>query len=250
MGVIVITAMALTLSLRGTGGSETVVPQKHPVEQVAEPENTGVNTAAEEIDIKPLQHSLDAADSLWLVVNKDRPISLEYVPIELREVDVARREDKSKLELSMRDDAATALETLFAAAEVDGLHLLLGSGYRSADLQNTYYTSYVAAYGQEDADKFSARPGTSEHQTGLVADVSPKSRNCYLEICFADTPEGKWVKDNAHNYGFVVRYPEGKEAITGYQFEPWHLRFVGEDLAQDLYDASQTLEEFFDLLPS
>lgn len=192
-------------------------------------------------------YSLDDEASLWVVVNKNRSIPLDYVPDSLRDVEVNKRDDKSSEELMLRSDAALALEQLFAAAEQDSIALLLGSAYRSSDLQTTYYNSYVSQYGQEEADKFSARPGTSEHQTGLAADVSPSSKNCYLEICFADTPEGRWVKEHAHEYGFTIRYPEGKENITTYQYEPWHLRYVGIDLAYELRDANQTLEEFFGL---
>ena len=182
------------------------------------------------------------------MAGSQRPIPLDYIPDDLRQVNVLGRQDKSASELSMRDDAATALEGLFAAAAQQGHELLLGSGYRDAELQNFYYTNYVNAYGQAEADKFSAKPGTSEHQIGLVADVSPASLNCYLETCFATTAEGKWLAANAHLHGFVVSYPEGKEAITGYQFEPWHIRFLGIDLATELYENGQTLEEYFDLV--
>lgn len=207
----------------------------------------GSNTISD-IQIATLEHSIDEASSLWLLVNKDRSISLDYVPDSLRLVDVTNRADKTEAELSMRDDAATALESLFAGAKTDDLDLLLGSGYRDSELQNFYYSNYVVAYGQAEADKFSAKPGTSEHQTGLVADVSPASMNCYLETCFSTTAEGKWVQQNAHKFGFVIRYPEGKESITGYQFEPWHLRYVGVQLATELFEGGQTMEEYFKLV--
>ena len=225
---------------------ETV--ERSTIVDVSQDSSSSQNTSITEVEVGPLAHSLDEVDSLWLIVNKQRPISLDYIPKSLRRVNVQAREDKSEAELSMRDDAATALESLFADALVEDIELLLGSGYRDSDLQNTYYTRYINAYGQAEADKFSAKPGTSEHQTGLVADVAPLSRNCYLEICFGDTAEGRWVRENAHKYGFVIRYPEGKESITGYQFEPWHLRFVGTELATELFTDQVTLEEYFDLV--
>lgn len=203
----------------------------------------------EEPEIAEAAYSIDELDSLWLIVNKTRPIDLGYVPDGLRDVNVVKREDKSASELQLRDEAATALEAMFADAKKESIDLLMGSAYRSADLQATYYNSYVATYGQAEADKFSARPGTSEHQTGLSVDVAPVSRNCYLEICFADTPEGMWVAEHAHEYGFIIRYPNDKTDITGYQFEPWHLRFVDTELAGELYRTGQTLEEYFNLVP-
>lgn len=193
------------------------------------------------------KYSTDDANSLWLVANKKRPISLDYVPEDLVDVNVNKRTDKSAQELMLRQEAATAMEELFAAAKAEGLDLLLGSAYRSADLQATYYNNYVEAYGQEQADTFSAKPGTSEHQIGLSADLSRDDQQCYLETCFGQTEEGQWIAANAHKYGFIIRYLEGKEAITGYQYEPWHVRYVGKELAAEVYASGQTLEEFFGL---
>ncbi len=246
--VLVIAAVLLFWLNSKTELDPQVKNEAETLDEAANDSTSNDSTRIEDISVEPSGHSIDEIDSLWLVVNRDRPISLDYVPENIRLVDVTSRTDKGDDERSMRDDAATALESLFAAAEAENIFLLLGSGYRDADLQATYYNSYVAAEGQAEADKYSAKPGTSEHQTGLVADVSPEDRNCYLSTCFADTPEGIWVRDNAHNYGFVIRYPEGKESITGYQFEPWHLRFVGDELAADLFGTGQTLEEYFELI--
>ncbi len=202
---------------------------------------------AEAVEFDKTKYSLKAQDSLWLVVNKQRPISTEYVPVDLVDVNVNKRTDKSAEELMLRQEAAKALEQLFAGASNSQLLLLMGSAYRSASLQNSYYTNYVASYGQAEADKFSAKPGTSEHQTGLAADISTADRSCYLEVCFADTTEGKWLAKNAHKYGFIVRYQDGKEAVTGYQYEPWHIRYVGKELADEMYKTNQVMEEFFEL---
>ena len=193
------------------------------------------------------QHSIDDENSIWLIVNKQRPIDLNYVPENLVKVEVDKNRSKSEEELMMRHDAAKALESLFAVAIRNDLPLMLGSGYRNSSLQEMYYSNYVSAYGQEEADMFSAKPGTSEHQTGLTADVSPIDRECYLEECFGGTPEGQWLEKNAHEYGFIIRYPKGKEDITGYQYEPWHLRFVGKNLAKEMNKTNETMEEFFGL---
>lgn len=135
------------------------------------------------------------------------------------------------------------IEQLFSDAKDQGLDLMIGSGFRSYALQNTYYSNYVRLYSQQEADKFSAKPGQSEHQTGLVVDLAYANMDCYLARCFADTPAGIWLAQNAHEYGFVLRYPEGKESVTGFQFEPWHFRYVGKDLALAIKESGLTLDE-------
>jgi D-alanyl-D-alanine carboxypeptidase len=141
--------------------------------------------------------------------------------------------------------AEPALISMFNAATKDGVSLIFGSGYRSESLQKQFYDSYVAKDGKEAADKYSAVPGTSEHQTGLAFDATSASGKCHLEICWAETPEGQWVKNNSYRYGFIVRYLDGKESVTTYQYEPWHLRYVGVELATELHKTGQTMEEFF-----
>lgn len=184
--------------------------------------------------------------SLWLVVNKKRPISANFTPVDLVTPDVPIRSGGE--ESTIRSGTAKALETFFAAAKKQGHDLLFVSGYRSHALQTAVYNRYVGSLGQAEADRVSARPGTSEHQTGLAADVGTIDRMCELETCFGDTPAGKWIAKNAHDYGFIVRYPKGKESITGYSYEPWHLRYVGKELANELHRTKvSTLEEFFGL---
>jgi zinc D-Ala-D-Ala carboxypeptidase len=143
--------------------------------------------------------------------------------------------------------AQPALEQRFAAAAEDGVTLVFGSGYRSEALQRQFYESYVARDGQAAADRYSARPGTSEHQTGLAVDITSVGGRCHLEVCFEDLPEGQWLAANAHRYGFIIRYPDGKESITGYQYEPWHMRYVGTELSAEINRTGLTLEEFFGL---
>lgn len=193
------------------------------------------------------KHSIDEPGSIWQIVNKNRRVPANYVPADLIVPDVTLRLARSSEQMKFRQIAEQDLIDMFKAARQDGVQLVFGSGYRSYALQKQFYDSYVARDGQEAADRYSARPGTSEHQTGLSFDVTSPSQTCHLEICFKDTPQGQWVEENAHKYGFIIRYLEGKEDVTGYQYEPWHLRYVGKELAAEVNKTSQTLEEFFGL---
>lgn len=193
------------------------------------------------------KYMINVQESIYYIVNKRRPLPTSYVPTNLVKPDVELIPEDNPEEQQLRGEAATAAQHMFSEAKKAGINLVMASGYRSAALQKVYYNNYVARDGQEAADKYSARPGNSEHQTGLALDITTSSQECYLEICFANTAEGKWLKQNAHKYGFHLRYQKGKEDITGYQFEPWHFRYVGNDLAKRLFGSNQTMEEFFGL---
>lgn len=121
------------------------------------------------------------------------------------------------------------------------------SGYRSYPTQVQLYNRYVARDGKKAADKYSARPGYSEHQTGLTFDVGGVNSDKNLYASFGKTKEGQWIAKNAHKYGFIVRYPKGKEKVTGYQYEPWHLRYLGKGTATKVYQSGKTLEEYVEL---
>lgn len=135
-------------------------------------------------------------------------------------------------------EAESAFNTLSEAAANQGLDIYLSSGFRSYETQARIYGSYVDSYGKESADTFSARPGYSEHQTGLAIDVNT------IDDSFAGTPEAEWLANHAHEYGFIIRYPKGKESITGYKYEPWHIRYLGVEKATEVYNSGLTLEEF------
>ncbi|HAP79449.1 MAG TPA: D-alanyl-D-alanine carboxypeptidase [Ruminococcus sp.] len=135
-------------------------------------------------------------------------------------------------------ETESAFNTLSEAAANEGLDIYLSSGFRSYETQARIYGSYVDSYGQESADTFSARPGYSEHQTGLAIDVNT------IDDSFAGTPEAEWLANHAHEYGFIIRYPKGKESITGYKYEPWHIRYLGVEKATEVYNSGLTLEEF------
>jgi zinc D-Ala-D-Ala carboxypeptidase len=195
------------------------------------------------------QNSIDDPDSIWIIVNKQRPpLPSDFRPEGLRAPNVRLRLAASEQQMQIGGRIIPEIEAMFAAAANDGVQLVFGSGYRSYALQKQFYDSYVTRDGQAAADRYSARPGTSEHQTGLAFDVTSPSGRCHLEICFENLPEGQWVAQNAHKFGFIIRYPNGKEHITGYQYEPWHLRYVGKELAEELYRSGQTMEEFFGLI--
>lgn len=192
------------------------------------------------------KYSITDPVSIWFIVNKKNALDAAYQPAELIVPNVPLQAGKSEQEMSLRKDATQQLESMFVAAKEQGLQLKLASGYRSYDLQGYYYNSLVRSLGTEEANKVSAKPGTSEHQTGLAADIASYSNDiCHLETCFATMPEGQWLAANAHTFGYIIRYPESKTDITGYNYEPWHVRYVGKELASELQKNNLTLEEFF-----
>lgn len=194
--------------------------------------------------IAALNEDYDAPESIWVVVSKKYPLADQaYRPADLTLTDLPARSDKSNDEKSIRAVAVPALTNLFNDAKTAGYSIMIASAFRSYALQQTYFTSYSNAYGVDKANTFSARPGQSEHQTGLALDIAYQDRNCYLDICFGETAAGKWLAANSYKYGFVLRYPIGKTSITQYQYEPWHFRYVGKPLALALHQSGLTLDE-------
>ncbi len=187
--------------------------------------------------------------SLWVVASKDHPLSRQdYRPDDLVFLKDDSRTDKSQDERSLREIAVSDYHAMMDEAKKLGYDLMIGSGFRSYNLQKLYYTNYVAKSGEAAANKYSAKPGSSEHQTGLAADVAPRSMECYISVCFGDMAAGKWIAENSYKYGFIVRYPADKTEITKYQYEPWHLRYVGIPLATALHQSNLTLDEAYPYL--
>lgn len=205
--------------------------------------------APTEPEFNKAKYALDDPDSIWVIVSKVHPVSpIDFVPKELVTPNVNVRSGGE--EGTMRKGAAKALEKMFAAAKKDGVEMMLASGYRSYGLQEVVYHNEQLRYGQIVADAQSARPGHSEHQTGLVADIADAAGTCVVDDCFAKTAEYKWLVKNAHNFGFIQRYVEGKQSIVGYRAESWHWRFVGLELAKEMNRTGiKTLEEFFNMVP-
>ncbi len=179
-----------------------------------------------------------------VLVNKERNLPEDFVPETLTIPDIPFAFEGDHPKKQMQQAAADAIEDLFAQAEKDDIPLLAQSGYRSYSTQKVIFASNAESNGQEEANKYSARAGQSEHQTGLTMDVTSPEASFQLIEEFGETTAGKWVKDNAPKYGFIIRYPKGKEEITGYQYEPWHLRYVGKEHATRIHEQNLTLEEY------
>lgn len=209
--------------------------------------NQASNTVKQKVFDKS-KYSTSDSSSLWVVVNKKHQLNpKDYVPSNLVFPNVALRNPGDET-MKQRKESASALEAMFNSAKADGLNLLIASGYRSYYNQLALYNSYVKALGQTETDKQSAKAGFSEHQTGLAVDIGAVSRVCEVEQCFANTPEGKWLAQNAYKYGFIIRYPADKEDVTGYEYEPWHVRYVGSELSAEMNRLGiTTLEEFFNI---
>lgn len=191
------------------------------------------------------QHSIDAPESIWVVVNKQRPLDpIDYEPSDLVGTGVPGGGE-------LAEEAALALRDMHAAAREDGAPFSVSTAYRSYNFQKGLFQQYVASDGVAAAERYSARAGYSEHQTGLSVDLFDPSEGCHLKRCFGTTDAGKWLYANAADYGFIERYPDGETDTTGYKWEPWHWRYVGVELAQYMRDEDiSTLEEVFDLPPA
>lgn len=224
---------------------EVKAPEKTEQKIVISDEDKS-NYNISDVDQKTGLYIVSNPSSIEVYLNKNRKLPTGYAPNDLVEPDVSHTKPKGDERRLLRADAASALEALFSTAfEEEGIELAAVSGYRSHQTQTNIYQGHVNRSGQDYANRFSARPGTSEHETGLAMDVSAAVVGFALEQVFKETTEGSWLADNAHRFGFIIRYPEDKEHITGYGFEPWHLRYVGKSLAEHLYHNSLTLEEYF-----
>ncbi|SDX42781.1 D-alanyl-D-alanine carboxypeptidase [Marininema mesophilum] len=181
---------------------------------------------------------------LHVLVNKSNPLPADFVPKDLviPEVSFSFSEDHPRKYL--RREAAVALERLFAYAQTMGIYLVAASGYRSYETQAAIFANHVERLGTLGANRESARPGESEHQTGLAMDITSKLVGFKLVEEFGSTPEGRWLATHASQFGFILRYPVGKEKVTGYIYEPWHYRYLGENLAHQVTESGLTYEEF------
>lgn len=232
-----------------TGCSRIATPADSTI-----PQNSQVQPAPQE---KPEEHSTPSeADlletfnyhdvtSIAVLVNKQNELPSDYVPPDLVDVDIPFTFSEKVEKRKMRQEAAEKLAELFDVAKQNNIILYGVSGYRSYQTQKSLFAYFTQRDGSEEkANQISARPGESEHQTGLAMDVSAQSVNFGLVENFGDTEEYSWLKDNAHHSGYVIRYPKGKEIITEYSYEPWHLRYVGKELATKLYEEKITYEEY------
>lgn len=179
------------------------------------------------------------------LVNKHNKFPDGYTPTDLVHPDVPFVFGEQVVERSMlRQEAATHLETMFAEAKKQAIHLSGVSAFRSYDTQVSIFDGYVQQDGKEKALTYSALPGTSEHQSGLAIDISNAAGEFAAEQGFETTAEGKWLAKESYKYGYILRFPEGKDASTGYEYESWHFRYIGQSLAKKVFDSGLTYEEY------
>ncbi|MED4531988.1 M15 family metallopeptidase [Metabacillus fastidiosus] len=192
------------------------------------------------------QPTIANPENVLALVNKEFALPATYEPDDLVIPNVEFSFGKADVpQRYIRKEAAAALEGLFEQAEKEGIELLAVSGYRSYSRQLGVLNNEEKKKGKELARQTVALPGQSEHQSGLAMDVSSRSNNLELSEAFGETEEGKWLRENAHRFGYIIRYQKGKEEITGYQYEPWHLRYVGVERAKVIFEHDMTLEEYF-----
>jgi len=172
-----------------------------------------------------------------MLVNKHRYLSEDFVPSGLSKIDSKYAADDT---MKASKIAINAFIEMSKAAEKDGMELVINSAYRSYKDQQEISDTYLELYGQSYVDKFVAKPGFSEHQTGLCFDIGSRKSNV-----FANSEEYKWIKENAYKYGFILRFPKKYENITGFRTEPWHYRYVGKKIAKYIYENDITLEEYY-----
>ncbi|WP_423809793.1 M15 family metallopeptidase [Priestia koreensis] len=196
-------------------------------------------------EIKEKLPIIISPDNIDVLVNKEYGLPEDYAPNDLVYPNIPFLFNEKIEKRMMRKEPAEALEKMFAAAKLDGICLAGVSGYRSVARQEVLYNAYVHRDGVEAADTYSARPGHSEHHTGLAIDVSGITGEFAVEDHFADTKEAAWLDKHAHEYGFIIRFPKGKEEITGYKYEPWHIRYVGTEVATEIFNTNSTLEEYY-----
>lgn len=179
--------------------------------------------------------TIENPDSYTVLVNKYRALPEDYIPMDLTSLSINPN-------MKLRKNAAEAYEKLQNAALLDQVIIIPFSTYRTKDYQNTLYTNYINRDGQKQADTYSARPRHSEHETGLAVDI--KSNTLIDNLTENDY---KWMLNNSYKYGFIVRYAYATSAITGYMEEPWHLRYVGTEIASDIHEKNLTFDEYYDL---
>lgn len=180
---------------------------------------------------------IENPDKLDVLVNKNNKLPKNYIPNNLEVLDVKYAYENKYLQKEAKEN----FEKLSKDAALLGYKIIATSTYRTYDYQSELYDFYVKEKGLKYADNCSARPGHSEHQTGLAVDVEGSNAS-YDD--FEESIEFNWMQENAHKYGFILRYPKGKEHITGFKYEPWHYRYIGKEIATIIYNKNITLEEY------
>lgn len=182
----------------------------------------------------------DKGNDLLVLVNKKIRLPANFIPANLVSLNSLV---SSAAGSQMTGEAANALKNMFDASKTEGLNLTVVSAYRSYLQQQNLFNGYVSSAGLRSAETFSARPGHSQHQLGTTADLGAVGKQT-LSDSFGQTLEGKWLEANSYKFGFVLSYPKGKEAITGYIYEPWHFRYIGVENAFKVKESGLILEEY------
>lgn len=222
--------------------------QSHNSGKTASNDSTKQNNSSSDDQHKAVTASAHPS-SIEVLVNKSNLLPDNYEPADLVYPNVPFIFKEKIEKRMMRKEAAQALEKLFQAAKADGMELAGVSAYRSHTRQVAVFNSYVKKDGLEKAKTYSAIPGTSEHETGLAIDVGTLDGKCAAQDCFGQTPESSWLAKHAGDYGFIIRYPQGKQNITGYKYEAWHIRYVGVKISKEIAARGITLEEYYNSVP-
>lgn len=232
---------------------DTAKEQQEENNQVNESDSGNDNAEEEELPAqKPPEPSDDELKDETPPVKEEEPLTPATVkePTYVDGIMIANKEYPLPEDFAPGEnaEAKAAFNEMEKAAALEGFELVAFSTYRSYEYQDELYHRYVEEHGQEEADRFSAKPGYSEHQTGLGFDIGEIGQEAkWADDSFKDTEAAEWLADNAHHFGFILRYPPGKEEITGYQYESWHFRYLGEDLAAKVHNSGLTLEEYLNL---
>lgn len=227
---LIILAIIVILCFKFCGNEDKETKQTDTKTSTTQPiNNTQTNVTekfkmAEKKEEKVISHNIENRNGMTfvdgiLIVNKTYSLPSTYAP-------------------GVSAVAQNAFDEMVSAAAKDGITLYINSSYRSYDEQKNLYDGYAYERGTEEADKVSSRPGHSEHQTGLAFDVNT------TELSFEGTPEAEWLANHCHEYGFIIRFPKGKEAETGYIYEPWHIRYLGKENAEKVYKSGLSLESY------
>lgn len=248
------TLLLLVLAGCSSAGVETTKPTTEATTVSAEKNETkaDTNNAAKQGAVLNSEGvvTIKEPERINALVNKHNKFPDGYTPTDLVHPNVPFVFGDEEVERSMlRKEAATHLETMFAEAKKENIHLSGVSAFRSYDTQISIFDGYVQQDGKEKALTYSALPGTSEHQSGLAIDISNAAGEFAAEQGFETTAEGQWLAKESYKYGYILRFPEGKMAITGYEYESWHFRYIGQSLAKKVFDSGLTYEEYAQKFP-
>ncbi|WP_153732284.1 M15 family metallopeptidase [Sporosarcina obsidiansis] len=227
----------------GNDHQEAKEPEEMPLKKVEEPQITPDNKVKVEPKKKSAPVQEKPSSSIGYIEGQELPDKPKYV----KGILIASKQYPLPKDFAPGEskEARAAFDEMAAEALLSGIKLQAFSTYRSYDYQVTLYNRYVERDGQEAADRYSARPGYSEHQTGLAFDIGEVNHEKHwASTSFGETEAGKWLGANAYQYGFILRYPKGKEEITGYMHESWHYRYVGKEKALQIFKRNITLEEY------